>query len=195
MPAQSRAAWALIWQIPSGSQMQLLGRGSQEKMPCTGRNNPCPLTESRGSLVPGWMEELQARQADHHRPPTGNPEMSTRGSFLPRKLFSTSLTLPSCISAGKCGTVSTLHEEHTKKHLCVPSREWEGTNGFPNRRQSKKQALCSQSLLCSTQHLLPNSCHQLHPSQHSAGTPGTSQQECQEITTGKPWRKQAAGRD
>lgn len=48
---------------------------------------------------------------------------------------------------------------------------------------------CCQILLCSTQHLLPNTCQRLSPSQHRAGFTCSAQQECQEITTGKRLKK------
>lgn len=59
--------------------------------PCTGRNKPCPLSDSRGSA------SLDCRasesKADHQTPPTGNSD-STRSSSLPKEalqhIFNTS---------------------------------------------------------------------------------------------------------
>lgn len=51
---------SLSFEMTDHPQIHLLGRGSQEKRPpCTGRNKPCPLTDSRGSLGPAWFVELQ----------------------------------------------------------------------------------------------------------------------------------------
>lgn len=197
MLAHSRAAWAWAsrWQtIPKSNSLED-GARTRCHLAQAG-DKPCPLTDSRGSLVPAWILELRRARQTTTALPQATLRWAPGAAPCQRKPFNTSLTLPSCISAGKCGTISILPMMDTwgvhQKHLCVPSREWEGTNSFPNGRQRKKQAQappCSQSLVCSTQHVLPNTCQQLNPSQHSAGVAHSSQQECQEITTGKRVRK------